>query len=280
MHLTLKHYYLLLSFFLILFCHSQNSDTIGNNSRAGKYFTHSNASVYYEIYGSGPPLLLLHGNGGSIKAKAHLIADFAKKYKVIAMDSRCHGKSSCPTGPLTYEQIAGDANALLTKLKLDSVYVWGHSDGAIVGLLIAINYPGKIKKLLASGGNLRPDTTAVDPEAYSMVEALKKTATDSVQIKLLKLLIEQPNIPVKDLLKIKCDVLVMAGDRDIIRNEHTLEIFNTIPHAFLCILPGTTHFVSEQRRKWFTDIMYDFFDNPLYRLTTVQMMKQRMNGKQ
>jgi len=93
-----------------------------------------------------------------------------------------------------------------------------------------------------------------------------------VRSKQFRLLVDQPNIPLTDLHKIKSSVLVMAGDRDAIRNKHTLEIFENIPHALLCILPGTTHFVYADREKWFKEILYDFFDNPPRLTTTAQVM--------
>lgn len=250
---------------------------IGNNPAAGGYFTNGLVNVYYEVYGTGKPLVIIHGNGGSIRGRKQFIEEFAKKYKVIAMDNRCHGKTDCPAPHLTYEQIAGDLDALLTFLKIDSTFMWGHSDGAIVGLLMAMKYPDKVKKLLASGANLRPDTTAVDPAVFPLLEIMRPQATkDSVHSKRFQLLVTEPHIPARDLQAIKADVLVMAGDRDIIRNEHTLEIFNNIPHAFLCILPGTTHGVFQDRQKWFAEILYDFFDNPQQRLTSVELMKKNM----
>ncbi len=250
---------------------------IGNNPSAGGYFRNGPVKIYYEVYGSGKPLVIIHGNGGSIRGRAQFIEEFSKKYRVIAMDNRCHGKTDCPAPHLTYEQIAGDLNALLTHLKVDSTLVWGHSDGAIIGLLMAMHYPDKVKKLLASGANLRPDTTAVDPAIFPLLEKMRpQVMKDSIQSKRFQLLVSEPHIPAKDLHTIKADVLVMAGDRDFIRNEHTLEIFNNIPRAFLCILPGTTHGVYQDRQKWFTEILYDFFDNPQQRLTSVELMKKSM----
>ena len=106
----------------------------------------------------------------------------------------------------------------------------------------------------------------------------KQAQGDSIHTKQYRLLVDQPHIPDSDLKKIKSDVLIMAGDRDVIRNEHTLEIFNNIPGALLCILPGTTHMVFQDRREWFTAILYDFFDNPPQRTTTVEMMKKSMKN--
>lgn len=271
--ISLRFTFLFLALLSLNICSAQTDPAYGNNAAAGKYFNSNGVKIYYEIYGEGKPLVLLHGNGGSIKSRANLIGEFSKKYKVIALDSRCHGKSGCPAQYLTYEQMADDVNGLLNSLNIDSAYMWGHSDGGIIGLLLAIHHPEKVKKLLASGANLRPDTTAVDPALTPLLEKLgKMVQADSIRLKHFRLLVDQPNIPVSDLEKIKSSVLVMAGDRDAIRNRHTLEIFEHIPNALLCILPGTTHFVYADRKKWFTEILYDFFDNPPALATTAEVI--------
>lgn len=251
----------------------------GNNPQAGSYYSNNGVKVYYEVYGEGKPVVLLHGNGGSIRGRASFIEEFSKKYKVIAFDNRCHGKSGCPAGYLTYEQMADDVDKVLQHLGIDSAYVWGHSDGGIIGLLLAIHYPDKVKKLLASGANLRPDSTAVEPGLFPLLDAMEKQVkTDSVRYKQFLLLVQQPHIPDSDLQKIKSDVLIMAGDRDAIRIEHTLEIFKNIPGALLCIMPGTTHFVYTDRAQWFKEILYDFFDNPPRRTTTVELLTGQMKN--
>ncbi|HEV8513717.1 MAG TPA: alpha/beta hydrolase [Cyclobacteriaceae bacterium] len=258
--------------------HAQNtSPKYGDNPAAGGFYNHDGVKVYYEIYGQGKPMVILHGNGGSIGGRANLIPDFASHYKVIALDNRCHGKSDCPKGYLTYEQMASDVNAVLNHLKIDSAYIWGHSDGGIIGLLVAIHYPKKVKKLLASGPNLRPDSTAVDPAVFPLMDKMwPMVKNDTIQSKQFRLLVEQPHIKIADVKKIKADVMIMGGDRDVIRNEHLLEMHKNIPRSLLCILPGTTHFVATDRQKWFMEILYDFFDNPQRRATTVELMMQQM----
>ena len=264
---------LILLLFTVEVCHSQAPTNYGNNAEAGKYFNNNGVKIYYEIYGEGTPLILLHGNGGSIKSRSPFIGEFSKKYKVIAIDSRCHGRSDCPVQYLTYDQMSEDVYGLLNELKIDSAFVWGHSDGAILGLLLAIHHPEKVKKLLATGANLRPDTSAIDPKLLPLLDIMGSRAkNDSVRSKQFLLVVDQPHIPLTDLHKIKSSVLVMAGDRDAIRNKHTLEIFENIPNALLCILPGTTHFVYEDRKEWFTEILYDFFDNPPRLATTAELM--------
>ena len=265
----------LLCFFTSTACLAQQETKVnyGNNPKAGKFYNKNGVKVYYEIYGEGKPLVLLHGNGGSIRSRAAFIEEFSKKYKVIAFDSRCHGKSDCPVGYLTYEQMADDVDKVLQQLGIDSANVWGHSDGGIVGLLLAIHYPGKVKRLLATGANLRPDSTAVEPGLFPLLNVMEQQVkADSIRYKQFLLLVQQPNIPLSDLQKIKSDVLIMAGDRDAIRVEHTMEIFKNIPGALLSIMPGTTHFVYADRPQWFKDILYDFFDNPPRRTTTVELL--------
>lgn len=260
--------------FGLVMARQQALPNYGDNPEAGRYYNHDGVNVYYEIYGQGKPMVLLHGNGGSIGSRAKLIPEFASHYRVIALDARCHGKTDCPKGYLTYEQMASDVNAVLSHLKIDSAYIWGQSDGGIVGLLLAIHYPQRVKKLLASGANLRPDTTAIDPALIPILDAMwPRVKSDSVRSKQFRLLVEQPNIHTSDLKKIKADVMIMGGDRDAIRNKHLLQMHDNIPGSLLCILPGTTHFPYEDRKKWFLEILYDFFDNPPRRTTTAELFK-------
>ena len=112
--------------------------------------------LYTEEYGKGQPMLQIHGNGESIASMGHQIRFFADRYRVIAADSRGHGKSDMGSGRLTYEQMAEDLNALLEKRGLRSVYVLGWSDGGILGLLLAIHHPDKVGRLAIMGANLNP----------------------------------------------------------------------------------------------------------------------------
>ena len=123
--------------------------------------------MYYEIYGTGEPLLIIHGNGGSIKKFLYQIPYFSKNYKVVLADSRAQGKSVDGGDSLSYEMMADDLNALLDTLRMDSCYVIGWSDGGINGLLLAMRHPEKVKKLAVTGANLWPDTTAVDAFVYN-----------------------------------------------------------------------------------------------------------------
>ncbi|MBK6998051.1 MAG: alpha/beta hydrolase [Lewinellaceae bacterium] len=252
---------------------AQENIQIGQNPSAGGFVNVNGIQLYYEIYGSGQPLLLLHGNGGSIRSRSAQIPEYAKHFKVIAVDSRCHGKSGCATSDLTYEQMAADVNALLNELKIDSCYIWGHSDGGIIALIMGYQYPKKVKKILASGANLQPDSTAIFPILVELVNMYPELP-DTMMQKHFKLMADHPHIPFSALGAIKAPVLVMAGDRDAVRESHTLQIYQAIPNAQLCILPGTTHFVSSEKPALFNSLLLDFFKKPFDMPSTVKMMQQ------
>jgi pimeloyl-ACP methyl ester carboxylesterase len=270
----MKKLFLLTLLFTAVYLNSsaQNKIPYGNNPLVGKYASINGIKLYYEIYGKGEPLLLLHGNGGSIGSRFKEIEDFAKKYQVIALDSRCHGKSQCMKSDLTYEMMASDVNALLESLKIDSCLIWGHSDGGILALIMGYEYPKKVKKMLISGANIQPDTTALFP---TLVDAIKMypMLPDTLQQKHLKLMAFHPNIPFAKLKKISAPTLVMAGDRDAIREEHTIKIFQNIPNSQLCILPGTTHYVADEKPHLFRAVLYDFFDKPFQKPSMVENVK-------
>jgi pimeloyl-ACP methyl ester carboxylesterase len=221
----------------------------GNNEAAGKYYSIRGIRVYCEIYGNGKPLLMIHGNGGSIDAFKNNIPYFAKNYRVIVADSRSQGKSADPKDSLSFEMMADDEAALLDSIHVDSAYVLGWSDGGIIALLMAIRHPGMVIQLASTGANLWPDSTAIipsfwmrDKQHFDTMDVSKlKTAKEKNDWKLFLLDWYQPNIALTALHTIKCPSLIIGGDHDLIRVEHTTAIFQNIPNASLWILPNSGH---------------------------------------
>lgn len=124
----------------------------GNNPKAGKYVQAGDARIYYEVYGKGKPLVILHGGGvGSTYEMAQFIDSLSKTYQVIAVSTRGHGKSEIGHSPVTYEQKANDVHAVIQAITADSVTVLGFSDGAYTGYKLASMYPARVKKLVAMG---------------------------------------------------------------------------------------------------------------------------------
>lgn len=227
----------------------------GNNSSVGKYVEINGAKHYYEVYGEGPPLLVIHGNKTASKGNAPQIEYFSRKYKVYTIDCRGRGKSELGKDSLTYIQQAKDLAVFIKLMKMDSVYIIGKSDGAIIALLMGIYYPDKIKKLVCFGTNLWPDSTALYPQTVQSIHdervsaermLAKKDTTDNWYLvqQRNRLMEFQPHITAADLHKIKIPTLVMSCDRDVIKEEHTLFIYKNIPYSNLSILPGEVHTVS------------------------------------
>lgn len=239
-----------------------NYTSYGNNDKSGSFVTVNDIKLYYETYGSGEPLLLLHGNGGSISGQAVRIADFKNKYKVIAVDNRAQGKSGDDGQELTYDLMADDINKLLEQLKIDSAYIWGQSDGGIIGLILALKYPDKVKKLAVWGANIQADTNAFSPGIYESVVEASKTAKTEKDRQLNTLMAKYPNIPFSDLKSIKAPVLIMSGDRDAISLKHTINIFQHIPNSQLFVMPGATHYGAYEKPSLFNIILSGFFDIP------------------
>lgn len=254
----------------------------GKNNTAGKYFVVNNVKIYCEIYGSGPPLVLIHGGGGSISVMENQIKHFSSKYKVIVVDSRGHGNSELGTQRLTYEQMAEDYNELLNQLKTTKAYIFGWSDGGIIGLILAIKHPDKVEKLAILGANLIPSGIYgwtlewVVKELKIAEEQLKngdKSQPWSRIIQQYKLPLEQPNISIEQLKTIQSPTLVIAGDRDLVRIEHTISIFESIKHSQLCILPGATHFVPVQNSEQINAVISTFFEKPFSQPDTKENFK-------
>ncbi len=242
----------------------------GNNKKVGKFYTIRGIKMYAEVYGEGQPLLIIHGNSGSINNFIYQIPYFSKKYKVIIADSRSQGKSKDNGDSLSYEMMADDYAALLDELKIDSANVIGWSDGGINALLLALRHPEKVKKMAITGANLVPDTTAVPQAIWNMVtpayQMLKnkknRSEEENIGFKLLRLLIEQPHIPLSDLQKITCPALVIGGDHDVIKEEHTFLIYKNIPKAYLWMLPASGHSTPIVYKDDFNSVVDRFFSNP------------------
>lgn len=259
--------------FVIAGCRTNNKQQIdyGKNETAGKYAAVNGIKIYYEIYGEGEPLVMIHGNGGSINSMRQQIDFFSKHYKVIVADSRAQGKTVDAGDSISYDMMADDINSLLDELKVTNAYFIGQSDGAIIGLITAFRYPAKVKMLAAMAPNIRPDSAVFYPKVVADNEVnLKKyeklmavpTKENTDKLKLLNLMKNQPHISVAELATIKTPVMIMSGDRDLIQLSHIIEIFNAIPHSNLCVMPGSTHTAIRKNPTLFNDNVYSFFTKP------------------
>jgi len=278
---------LLFVFFLTPLYALADTAAYGNNPEAGQYAELNGIKMYYETYGNGAPVLVIHGNGQSIADMYFQIVHFAKTNKVIVADTRGHGKSGLGTDHLNYVQMMEDYNLLLEQLGVTGANIIGWSDGGILALLLAIHHPDKVNKMATMGANLRPDKSAVDPAISEVLQPLgdlfdemiasKDTSDDwQLQRQLFDLLITQPNIPIESVQKIEAPVLVIAGDKDIIRTQHSLEIFENLPRAHLAILPGQTHWAPATDPEGFNALVEKFFETEYTRPTSLDILKHEL----
>jgi len=250
----------------------------GSNEQVGKYADVNGIRVYYEIYGTGEPLLLLHGQGGSIESFVYQIPALSKHFKVIAVDSRAQGKSTDADREITYALMASDMSALIDKLNLGTVYVVGWSDGGNVGLELALAQPQKVKKLVTFGANYThenfiaaPDNVVMepnDPRILKTTPGLQKykegldKLSPAVRKKLSDLGENYPNLTVEQLKQIKVPVLVVVGDRDAINLDQTISLFRSLPHSQLFIVPGASHLVPVEQPELLNSEVIKFLSTP------------------
>lgn len=252
----------------------------GSNAAAGKTFTHEGVRLYYEAYGAGEPLLLVHGNGLGIASLSAQIDYFRRRYKVIAMDSRDQGRSGDSPDKITYEKMTDDLAALLDHLKTGPVNVLGWSDGGIEALLLGIRHPAKVKRIAAMAANLNPSEQALYPEFLALVKSMmdatppaaKETPQGKRQLKVTQMMFDEPHIDAKALEAITAPTLVLAGDHDLIRDEHTLEIYHHIPNSQLCIFPNATHMIPYDDPALFNGTVERFFRAPFVKKDRIKDM--------
>lgn len=189
--------------------------------------------MYYEIQGIGNPIILIHGSGEDHKIFNVLVKDLSKTHKVYSIDSRCHGKSS-KSDKLSYETMASDVIKFIKKLSIQKPILYGFSDGGIVGLMVAMKEPKLLKQLIISGANLNPEGLK-----EKVLAKVKKVADRGNR--LYKLMATEPDIKPEDLHAIEIPTVVMAGEKDLIRQEHTELIAANIKDSVLNFVPKEDH---------------------------------------
>jgi pimeloyl-ACP methyl ester carboxylesterase len=241
-----------------------------HNQAAGKFYDINGFKMYTEVYGSGPPLLMIHGNNGNMSAFAKNVPYFATHYQVILADSRSQGRSIDSNHSLNFEMMADDYAALLDAMHISSAYIIGWSDGGINALLLAIRHPEKVKRLASTGANLWPTADAFQPGLWDKEKkeydaGLHKdysTAKEKNDRKLFLLDWQEPHITLAQLHTIQAPSLIICGDHDVISVTHTVLIYQNIPHANLWVVPNSGHGTLREHTDDFNRQVDDFFTRP------------------
>lgn len=223
-------------------------------------------SLYYIEKGKGEPFILLHGNGESSDYFKNQIEYFSDRYRMIAVDTRGHGKSPRGTEPFTITQFAEDLNELMIKLNISKAIILGFSDGANIAMTFALKYPNKIKALILNGGNLNPKgvkrTVQIPIEiGYKITKIFSKKSEEAKKnMELLGLMVNEPDINTDELSSIHVPTLVIAGTKDMIKNSHTQEIAKSISNSQLSIIQGD-HFIASKESEKFNKAVETFLQS-------------------
>lgn len=210
---------------------------------------------YFIEKGEGEPLLLLHGNGEDHTYFEHQMEYFSKMYRVIALDTRGHGKSERGNKPFTIVQFAQDLYDFLEEQKIEKAHILGFSDGGNIALTLALNHPEKVNKLILNGANLFPG--GVKKIFQIPIEIEYRLTRNQKKKDLLGLMVKEPNIHPEELHSLFVPTLVIAGKKDVIQDKHTRLIAQSLPNAQLEIMDGD-HFIASKEHQVFNKIVENF----------------------
>jgi len=211
--------------------------------------------MYYEIYGAGTPLVLIHGGGSTIQTTfGRILRIFAKTHKVIALELQAHGRTADRDRPLSFEQDADDVAALLKYLYIDKADIFGFSNGASTTLQLACRHPGQINKIIVASTFYKKDgaqpwfwnfmaKATFEGMPQPLKDAFLKVNPDTNALrkmcaKDITRMQSFTNIPEEQMKKIKAPAFIIIGDADVVRPEHAVEMYRLLPNAKLAILPG------------------------------------------
>jgi pimeloyl-ACP methyl ester carboxylesterase len=223
---------------------------ISNDAYGGRYVDINGIRIYYETYGHGEPILVLHGGGGSLENMSHQIRALAPGHLVIAPDSRGQGRSTDSDAPLSYGLMADDMAKLLDHLQIESTDIVGWSDGGVIALDMAMRHAERVRRLVAIGANYDAAGLIIPAAADGPIPPTpgfyQRIAPDPahwpvLHRKLAVMWATQPHYTLGELGGIKAPTLIIAGEFDIAKREHTDQLARAIPGSEEYIVPGGTH---------------------------------------
>lgn len=239
--------------------------------RPGRFVTAGKVRLYYEAYGKGSPLLLFHGGLSCIDGLRYQIPFFAKHFKVILPERPGHGHTADTRGPYRYEELARQTAAFMDALRIRKARMMGYSDGANLIFWLAAKRPDLVERFISVGGNYhfsgsepsfqkelkKQKCAEVDPR-YKAYSPDGEDHYAEVFEKCRALWLGEPKWKVSLIEKIKAPGLIIAGDRDMIRHEHTLALYRALRKGRLALIPGASHSLLKEKPSIANAIMLDF----------------------
>ncbi len=222
--------------------------------------------LYCEECGSGFPMILLHGNGENHEYFSHQLEFFKNSYRVLAPDTRGHGKSPMGEGDFSLSKFADDLYDFMTEKNIKKAILLGFSDGANIALIFTLKFPSMVEKLILNGANLSPAGVKRRFQipikiGYSAAKFFSRKSPEAKKsAELLGLMVNEPSIIPQQLKVINIPVLVIAGTKDMIKEKHTRLIAQSIHNSKLVFLPGD-HFIANKNPDAFNKAVDDFLQN-------------------
>lgn len=241
----------------------------------GEYVDAGGVRTYYEVHGDGDPVVLLHGGFEGADSWGAQTPELSRHYRLVLPERRGHVHTPDVDGPITYENMAADTIAFMEKLKTGPAHLVGWSDGALVGLLAAIQRPELVRKLVMIGQYVNKDgeapwfgemTAAISietcpPFLRDGYDRFSPDGTDHFPVvfeKMVELWRTEPNLALSELARVKAPTLVLAGDTDIITVEHAAAMYEALPDAQLAVVPGASHVVPIEKPELINRLLLDF----------------------
>lgn len=222
--------------------------------------------LYYKKYGHGPALILLHGNGEDGTYFCNQISELSEYFTLYIVDTRGHGKSPRGTADFTLKQFSEDLKHFMDDIGLKKAAILGFSDGGNIALLFAISYPYMVDSLILNSANLNPagmkKLVTIGIKINNVISKLLSPFSSRAKIRcaLNSLMLKEPDIDIEELKKLNMPVLVIAGDKDMIRSEETQKISDNIPDAKQVIIKGD-HFIANKQSACFNAEVIKFLQN-------------------
>jgi pimeloyl-ACP methyl ester carboxylesterase len=254
--------------------------TIGVQPRRGAYIDANGVRTYYEIEGVGAPLVLLHGGMCAIETFEGLRRELVDQYQVILPERRGHGRTPDVEGPYSYDQFADDTAAFLDSLGVAHAHVVGFSDGATVGLLVALRRPDLVATLTHIGQPVNLD--GIQPEFRDMLtldrmpqgmlppvlrelyEAVSPDGADHWEVVLDKtwqMIRTEPNLDMHELTAVSAPTLVVVADHDITTVAHAEQMSDALPDGSLEVVPNATHGLPMEQPDVLARLLEDFLSS-------------------
>jgi len=239
------------------------------------YVDANGVHTYYEVHGEGDPVVMLHGGLCTIETWGAQTEALAQQYKVYLPERRGHGRTADVDGPITYQNMADDTIAFMDALGITNAHVIGWSDGASIGLIVALKRPDLVKKLifLGAAANLAGSSPmfiemskhmtleSMPPMLVAAYDAVSPDGPGHMQVvftKLVELYQKEPSHDLTELEQVKCPTLVMLGEDDVPTVEHAAAIARAIPDSQLAVVPGTDHAVAWEKPELVNRLFLDF----------------------